>query len=397
MPAFFEDLSAQVRVADLLDIGIIATLLYVTFVWMRDRASRSFAVITTLLAGVFCLARWLDLYMTTMVFHYGLVGVLLALVVVFQQDIRRGIESFTSSPWLSRSRIDQPTHEAIDVLSEAVAEMARERIGALLVFPGREPLGRHLRGGVPVDADLSKPLLLSIFHPKSPGHDGAVRIERNRVAELGLHLPLTTQVAKAAHAGTRHAAALGLSECSDALVIAVSEERGTISLARSGELSIVEPANLVEHLRRYFDTQAVDGDRRRRASFDIKTKLAALAVATGLWFLFAYQPDTIQRTFVAPIEYRNLPKGWEISQPKPTHVEVTLSGSEPAFALLNPSAMTVSLEVRRGDQAQVMRLPTEPNLENIPPELRVDRVQPASVVVRFREKPRREGPQESAN
>jgi len=105
---------------------------------------------------------------------------------------------------------------------------------------GWRPLDRHIHGGVPVDAEISQPLLLSIFHPKSPGHDGAILIENDRITSLGVHLPLTKQVDKVHDCGTRHAAALGLAEGCDAFVVAVSEERGTITIVQDGELTEVE-------------------------------------------------------------------------------------------------------------------------------------------------------------
>ncbi|QDV26542.1 diadenylate cyclase [Aureliella helgolandensis] len=387
MNAFASRVVEQIRLSDLLDIGIIALLLYVTFVWLRARASRSLGLIAVGLAGVFLLARWLDLYLTSMVFHYGAMGILLALVVVFQHDIRHGFERLTTSRWFPGPSPYPPSQNLSDTLGETIREMAQKQMGALIILPGREPLDRHLHGGVAVDATLSYPLLLSIFHSQSPGHDGAVLIEQGRIARLGIHLPLSADLSRIRSGGTRHAAALGLAECCDATVWVVSEERGTVSIAHDGELSILEPSAIGPRLRDYFGQQ--DGVQSRRNGNWHKgmvTKLAAVACAFSLWILFAYQADTVQRTFVVPIEYRNLPEGWEIVEPKSIFAEVTLSGSDPKFTLLRPEEMMISLEVGEIRGRSMLRWETQSNLKNLPSELSVEQIAPPAVAVTVRKK-----------
>ncbi|TWU02546.1 diadenylate cyclase [Stieleria varia] len=381
------DLLDQVRVADLLDIGIVAVLLYVVLVWLRNRASRTLGLVSTGLVLLFLLARWLDLYLTTMFFHYGLVGIALAIVVVFQQDIRHGFERLASFRLFRQHSPNDSRRRLVETITEVADEMAQKRIGALIVFPGREPLDRHIHGGVSVDAKISLPLLLSIFHPKSPGHDGAVLIESDRIMTLGMHLPLTTQVERVHDCGTRHAAALGLAERCDALVVAVSEERGTITVAQDAEMTEVDPADLADHLRRYFDTQdgSFDAKGERRLS-DWATGLAALSAATALWFAFAYHTDIVQRTFAVPIEFRNIPPDYEIAEPKPNFAEATLSGPEPTFAMLDPTRLAVSLEIREEQGKTIFRWFTADSLTNLPEDLRIESTVPAEIVVSLRPK-----------
>ncbi len=387
MRAFVEDLMNQLRVADALDITVTAALLYILFAWLRDRASRSLGLVALALSSLFLLSRWLDMYLTTMMFRYGIVGILVAMVVVFQHDIRHGVERLASSRWFCRTSVEEPSRQTADTIVDAVIAMADQRIGALIVFPGRQPLDCHVRGGVQVDARISTPLLLSIFYPDSSGHDGAVLIERERIKSLGLHLPLTKQVHKVHDCGTRHAAALGLAECCDALIVVVSEERGTITVAKMGSLVIVEPTELADQLRQYFHSQTdpIEGQESDRLS-RWATKFGAIGVAVALWFAFAYHTDIIQRTFVLPIEYRNLPNGLEIDEPKPTYAEATLSGPEQAFALLNPAAIAVSLKIDEAQGHEVLRWQTATNLVNVPAELEIVRIKPDTVVVSVRPK-----------
>ncbi len=385
MQALINSLLEHIRPADILDIAIVAVLLYVALLWLRDQASRSLFIVAVVMGVIFLLARWLDLYLTTMVFHYGSVSILLALVVVFQHDIRHGIERLTTWTWFRQLSVEQRSDQIINTVSRVVADMADQRIGALLVFPGHESLDRHLRGGIQVDARLSQPLLMSIFHPQSPGHDGAVLIKDHRIAWLGLHLPLTSQISKIRDGGTRHAAALGLAECCDAVVVAVSEERGTITIAQNSDLTIVSPSHFSDHLRRHFQNQsAVQEPEHHSRWADLPTKLAAIAAAITLWFLFAYHTDTVQRTLIVPIEFRNLPAELEIKEPKPTYAEVAMSGPEHAFTLLKPASVTVSLEIKEEPGRKVLHWSTQDHLKGVPTEMRVDRVAPSSITVSLR-------------
>ena len=255
MRANLDKLLDYIRLADMLDIAIVALLVYAVFVWLRKRASRSLGLVAGSLALLFFLAHWLDLYLTILVFQYGLVGMLLTMVIVFQDDIRNGLERLATLRWFAPNTTVDPSRELLEAINEAVINMAHKRIGALLVFPGHESLERHIRAGVQVDARISVPLLLSIFHPQSPGHDGAVLIENNRITSLGVHLPLTKQVDKVPDCGTRHAAALGLTECCDGFVVVVSEEGGTVTIAYKGELTIVDTADLPKRLHDYFESR----------------------------------------------------------------------------------------------------------------------------------------------
>ena len=189
MPSYLNELMQQIRFADVLDIGIVTLLIYVGLVWLRHRSTQSLGVVIVLLTVLYVLAGWLEMYLTTMAFQYGVIAVIFSIIVIFQQDIRHGIERLVSSRWLRQGKSDDDPG-ILATIVESVGVLARDQIGALIVFPGREPLTRHMRGGVMVDAEISEPLLLSIFHPKSPGHDGAVLIEDSRIRQLSLHLPL---------------------------------------------------------------------------------------------------------------------------------------------------------------------------------------------------------------
>lgn len=384
MVAFVRDVLGQVRPSDLLDVVIVAALIYAVLCWLRDRASRSIVVALVGLFTLFLLARSLDLYLTTLAFNVGWVVIVVVLVVVFQQDIRNGFERLAAFSLRRKMQGTPDSRKWLDALAEAIANLAKDRIGALIVLPGREPLDRHLRGGVQVDGRVSLPLLMSIFHPKSAGHDGAILIEDGRVVSLGIHLPLTRNMERVPDSGTRHAAALGLAELSDAMVIAVSEERGTITLGHDGSLTIVESAAVLERIVEHLP-DVTAGANRRQPLFDGPRLVAAIIAACILWFTFAYTTEIVQRTLVVPIEYRNIPAGLEIDEPRSNFAEVTLSGSEPAFTLLDPSTMMVSIDTKNSGDANGVAFAIKKHLKGVPRELQVESVNPESVFVFLRQ------------
>jgi diadenylate cyclase len=226
----------NIRIADFLDIAIIAVVLYFILTWVRRRASRSVVIGIALVILLYSLARMLNMYLTSQLFHAGLTAVLMALVLVFHEDIRMAIERISSWNTLHLRHLGIMSSQTIDTLVGSVSRLAKDKIGALIVIKGRDSLERHLNGGTTLNGTLSISLLYSLFHPQTPSHDGAAVIEGERIDSFGVRLPLSRNIHEVGDAGTRHTAALGLAERSDSFIIVVSEERGTISVAEQGKL-----------------------------------------------------------------------------------------------------------------------------------------------------------------
>lgn len=217
---------------DALDIGIVSVLLYQIFQLVRG--SRALAVLTGLglLTGLYFLSEKLGLYTLAWLLNYIFGSIVVLIVVIFQADIRQALGEWGASS-LFRGKALKPS--GVDEVTQACVEMARLRIGALIVLERSMRLGDMIkREGVQLDALISRQLLMNIFYPKAPLHDGAVIISSGRILAAGCILPLA--VAKGQNFGTRHRAALGITRESDAVAIAVSEERGEISVAIKGEL-----------------------------------------------------------------------------------------------------------------------------------------------------------------
>jgi uncharacterized protein (TIGR00159 family) len=348
MTFVFEQLRHSFRIADAADIVLVSVFLYTIFLWFRSTASRQILVVVGILTIVYVLARTFKLYITVAMFQAVLAVAVIATIVVFQQELRRSFARLALLGNFGRPRT-QTVDENLDVLVEIAFDLAKKRVGALLVIRGKEALYQHLRGSVAVDAQISKALLDSIFDPHSMGHDGAVIIDQDRIAQFAAHLPLSENSREISNRGTRHSAAVGLSELCDAMIVVVSEERGEVSIAEGGKLRKVDSAvelkkrlDRVSQLARPRD----DTDGRRRllvANFGLK--LAAVLVACVAWFFIGFDAETVQKTFVVPIEYRNLSDKMDIDDSAPTEARLTLTGHERAFNLLAPSTLKVSLDL----------------------------------------------------
>ena len=390
MESMLIDLTREIRWADLVDILLVAAFFYVGITWLRRSSSGSAArrimALGLVLALVYLLSDLVHLYLVRQLLQVLSIGFLIAAVVVFQTDIRRLLDRLAS--WGDGGERRVTGGSAVETLIEVANRLAEERIGAIIALQGRDAWDPHVQGGVELDGVVSRPLLESIFQPESPGHDGAVLMEGERVVRFGTHLPLAAHIPEVSRfGGTRHAAALGLADETDAFVIVVSEERGSISIARDGKLREVDSlSELANGLGAFWEEHyGDDGGARRgtRSREAIESAGMSLLFASLVWLLFSYSADTISRTFEAPIEFRNLPEEWTLDSDTVPSALVTLSGSERAFAALDGPQLAVSFDLAdAGAGANVLTVTGE-NL-NLPPGLRLANVNPRQITVSVR-------------
>ncbi len=371
-----------VRLEDLLDIAIVALALYVALSWLRRRSTRPILLVAAIVLGIYLLAHWLNLYLTLQVFRVGLIVFLAATLLAYQEDLRRGFERLAAGHIVPRRSSSRGPHEqVIFTLTESAFDLAERRFGALIVVRGLEPLDRHLRGGWSVGARPSLPLLLSIFDPHTPAHDGAAVIDENgRLERFGVHLPLTSNLAALEGRGTRHAAALGLAESSDAIVIVVSEEQGTVSLAHGDQIERVATHEELAARLTTFHEKTRPPQRRFRPGWprELEVKIAAVALAVALWFVLAAPSEPVQRILEVPIEFRNVPQGWTLEEPFPATAEVTLIGPEPVFRNLTTEELRLTIDFPRPQEGSNV-VPTETGTVNAPEPLRVISLNPETI------------------
>jgi len=385
MRLFIDELTQTFRLADAVDIAIVAMFVHALLSWVRVRHARSIAIPVVVGVAVYWLARWLDLYLTAAIFQYGLFGALFVFVLVFQQDIRREFERLAT--WTSSRQPPAFSDSLTNSIVEAIAYLTKRKIGALLLLRGNEPIDRHVNGGVIVNAECSFPLLCSIFHPDSPGHDGAVVLAGDRIEKLGLHLPLSSDHSQLSGRGTRHAAGLGITERCDSMAIVVSEERGTVAIADNGRLRQVQSDELTEELHSHFKDLEAQRSSRRKGQSRIGAlcqPLVAVLFAALLWFGFAFETETIQKTMVLPIEYRGLAENLIVEHSGFSHAQITLHGTEPEFASLDPAKVAVSLDLNDASSGEQLHELSADSIKNLPEGLRVVELQPRRVRISVR-------------
>lgn len=318
----------QIHWTDGLDVTLVAVLIWTAFSWLRRARSRFALVGVLFVSGIYLAARQLGLQLTVWILQGFFAVLVIVLVVVFQEDLRRFFEQVAL--WGLRRRAETLPADAVDVLVRAAEHQARNRVGALYVIPGREHLEPHLEGGIALDARLSTPLLLSLFDPHSPGHDGAAVIAGSRVSRFAVHLPLSTDHRQLPGGGTRHAAALGLAERTDALCVVVSEERGAVSVARDGKLRrLAAPESLGAEIRGFLARVAAAGEHTSAWRLVVgrwREAVAAFVLAAAMWVVLVPASSVVEVERSAVVAVENLPAAYRLVSIDPPEVRVTLSG-----------------------------------------------------------------------
>ena len=264
MPQLLASILDQVRATTFLDIGITALLIYWLFSLIRGTSAVRLVIGVTVLFAVYFAARILSLRLLSQILETGAVVGLFALVVIFQPELRRALDRIGrmgSLGWLLSAQ-ERAAEALVTELPRAAAALSAEGHGALIVIERETGLEQIAESGVMIHGDLSADLLRTIFSPRSPLHDGAVIVRGSRIVAAGAVLPLGETTIHAERFGTRHRAALGTTEQTDAIVIVVSEENGQVSL--------VQRARIVRNLNEHQLARALrgllepSGDRARR-------------------------------------------------------------------------------------------------------------------------------------
>ncbi|HAK89197.1 MAG: TIGR00159 family protein [Nitrospirae bacterium GWC2_46_6] len=229
------ELLRQIRWQDLLDIAIVSIILYrILLIIKGTKAAQMLAGLGVLLIASF-FSKYLQLYTLDWIVQSFWSQVVIAMIVLFQPEIRRALAHVGESSFLQGFTSAEELKSLEEIVRASVA-LANRKIGALIVIERDVSLKDYVEIGTPLDAKVSKELLLSLFHPTSPIHDGAVVIRGNRIVAAGCFLPITLGAELSKALGTRHRAGIGVTEETDAVAIIVSEETGTISVSTQGKL-----------------------------------------------------------------------------------------------------------------------------------------------------------------
>ncbi len=231
---------SNVRFFDVVDILIIAFIIYKAVGFLRETRAGQLVKGIVFLLALYAFAIIFDLAVLRWVMSAVFGSAIVAIAIIFQPELRRLLErvgqtklGYTGSDDDEKERVNK----AIDNICKAVGQMQKSKTGALIVFERKTQLGEIINTGTVIDAQVSTAIINNIFYPKSPLHDGAVVIRDGRVHAAACILPLTPNTELSSQLGTRHRAAIGMTENSDAIVLVVSEETGTVSIAFNGTIS----------------------------------------------------------------------------------------------------------------------------------------------------------------
>jgi uncharacterized protein (TIGR00159 family) len=231
---FLHSFNLQFSWQDVVDIVLVAFIFYRLILLIRGTRAVSVIYGLFLLLVVYYSSGVFGLYTLHWLLGQFLGSIFLVVIILFQKDIRKALSAMGAGRFWVKDRVGK---QVIDELVLALSDMGRSKTGALVVIERNTPLGDIVERGVEIDGLVTRDLLLTIFYPDTPLHDGAVIIRNDKIAAAGCILPLAVGLKHRATLGTRHRAAMGITEESDALAVVVSEERGTISVAIGGKIT----------------------------------------------------------------------------------------------------------------------------------------------------------------
>jgi diadenylate cyclase len=245
LPTSFSDLP-PLTITAAIDIVIVAVLIYQFLLIIRGRRAVHVLLGLCVLGLIYAAAVWLKLELLHTILATLAPYTAIALIVMFQSELRRALARLGRRPFLGISQLER--RELSQEVMLAVGRLSQTKVGALIVIERKIGLRTFIESGVSLDAQVSRDLLCSIFHPGGALHDGAVIIQGDRISAAACFLPLTTNPLLVTELGTRHRAALGISEEADCIAIVASEETGKVSVAAFGEIEIDVPLERVEHM-----------------------------------------------------------------------------------------------------------------------------------------------------
>lgn len=386
-----QKLTEIIYAKDISDILIIALCIYLVLIFIKQ--TRSFFMMGAFgfLFGLNYVAEKFDLTLTRQLFEPLLTLFIAIFVIVFQPEIRKFFK------WLSSGRAGglHPSQSVprnnIQTIVRAVFEMAKNKVGAIIVFPAEYPLDDLLDGGFPLNGKISAALIQSIFDSSSPGHDGAILIEGSEIKMFGLHLPLAREFTDYRRVGTRHRAAAGITERTDAMAIVVSEERGEVSVSSKGVLTKVgTPEELANILADFTgeEKETKKGAQGMMGNIVFRNwgfKLAAIGLSASVWFFSVYNAGIVKADYLIPIEYRGIASDLVIKNSSPNEISVTVVGNNKDMASLKKEDINIVVDgskFKNGNNAFTI----EKNNIQVPAYLELNTFTPKNVQVRIEAK-----------
>ena len=362
-----------------LDIFLIAAGLFFLYRTLLRLGTWKIVAGILIAMAVFLVASFMDLKGIEWFFSNISQVAVIALIVLFQPELRKILEQTAS---VKRSEPRDLDEKLSRLVVDALLKLAQQCRGAIVVFPGKEPIQEWLSGGFILDAKPSFPLIMSIFDPNSPGHDGALIITNGKLSWFGVRLPVSQSSKLPEEYGTRHHAALGLVEKSDALVFVVSEERGTLSKFHKGRMRQISDRKemlktIVSHWEDTTSYPVVFPKGKARLPVFLQI-FASLALAVFFWStLVVSQGEILEKVVTVPVEYTASSPNLTLVGNKAEEVRLHLSGPKSALDSVTPSHTSVIIDLSKAVPGKQSFIITRENI-HLPKEIHLLDASPSS-------------------
>ena len=369
---------SSIRWQDVVDVALNSYILFRLYVLFRG--TTVFRVLTGIaLLWIFQrIAVSIGLIVTSWAIQGIIAVAALIIIIVFRNEIRSVLQAKNLKAILWGFPHMQ-IHTPIEIIVESISDLSRRRCGALIVFPEKEDIEDMIQSGVPWNGSISKEMLTSIFWPDNPVHDGAVIIRGDRVTEVGAILPLSKRNDFPSSYGTRHRAAIGLAEATDALVLVVSEESGNVVMAKgSSVFNIRGKRELSQKMQEHLDVTINYSSHRLKEKRQIAlAALVSVVFVTGVWASFSRGLETLI-TLEIPVEYMNRDPGMEIFNTSINTVRLYLSGSGALIRSIRPEQVKVKLDLSKAVEG-LNTLTIKNEDITLPPGVLLKRVEPSFI------------------
>lgn len=369
----------------LLDIGIITAGLYFLYRTLSRLGTWKIFVGICLAFLFFVLASILNLKGVEWIFRNISHVAAIALIVIFQPELRKIFEKIV---FLYDRKSPKNHAETSEIIAETLWKLAKIKCGALIVIPGRESINDKISGGYDLNATLSIPLIQSIFDHHSPGHDGAIILDSNKITRFGVRLPISQSGKLGDDYGTRHHAAMGISEQSDAIILIVSEERGTVSMFSNGLMTPMQSQEqIVESIDNHYQKKGLfivdyQSGIKRKTIVQIAT---CTFIASFFWSsLVLVNQQIIEKVITVPVEYTAPKTGLVLVGEKVNEVKVHLTGTKSDLDNLSASQTSVTVVLDDMVEGERMVLITRENLK-LPKNITILDAVPAGLEVTLAE------------
>lgn len=372
---------STITLKDVLDILINSYILFRIYVLFYGTAIFRVLIGVVLLFICQRLSSYAGLIMTSYILQGIITVALFVIIIGFRHELRGILQTKKIGDIFWRVKIRRVKKSHLYDVIGSVFSLSEKKVGALIVIPGKNSVNPFISGGVKIDSLISKELIESIFMSKGPLHDGAIVLEDGKIQKAGVILPLSEREDLPPYYGTRHRAALGLSEVCDALVILVSEERGSVSIAISGEIfQIYDNKDLDLILNSHLGDRVKNKSKKGYISYSFAA-IMCFFIVTGVWFTFT-RGETSIASLNIPVEIMKGSSNIDIVTTTPNTIKLTLTGPRVILRSINKNDIDLFLKVKDQEPGTYLYDITEKNI-SLPPGIKIVKIEPSRIKIKL--------------